>query len=281
MSIRYTVRPCNNGDLPLVDHDSSEDDISDYIDEFEVQPRGSRSQNHTMLVRVCKKILNNTDGQTRRACRLKKVKVESPQAPPSEGGIPMDILEKIERDGEWTVSENRTEAEDGTGVRQRREADGNWTDGDISSGSLEDGETAVKIVEEVVENITDADEEVEAEEMGEMSNEKNGTTAETKESNDILVNSKPLLSQKASAEDLGNSEDIDHNLLPENHIHVERERFTVDLDYNYTAANTSTINLSFEYDDYDEEVQSHVYADVHFISYTSLNLHQMKSQMLF
>ncbi|XP_047441912.1 coagulation factor VIII [Mugil cephalus] len=247
MSIRYTVRACGNGHLPIVDHDSDEDDISDYIDELGFQPRGVRAQNDTVLVRMCKKILNNTDGQTRQACRLKRVKV----APPSDEGIPADILEEIERD-----AENQTEAGRGTGVRERREAEGNWTDGEISSGSLEDGDAALKIVEEVVENITDTDVEVAAEERGETSNGKNGTTAETEESNDILLNSEPLLSPEDSVEEINNSEDIDHNLLPEDRIQVERERLTRHLEYNYTAANASRIDLSLEYDDYSEETNS-------------------------
>lgn len=264
MSIRYTVRPCDNGDLPLVDHDGDEDDITDYIDQIDLRPRGLRPQNHTVMIRVCKKLPANnntqsavTTGQNATvdgdlACQLKKVTVASPEGGNNvnEGGIPQDILEEIERGGEWTVAQNETEPERGGGSRQKRQAEGNWTDGDISSGATEDEETVMEIEGDNMENRTDT---------GEMPSERNGTKEDLEESNEILLDSNPLLNKKVSAVEVSNSQEMDRNLVPQNHIQTEPEQQTVDLlslDYNYTADNnnTSQIDLSLEYDDYTQEV---------------------------
>uniref|UniRef100_A0A3Q4GME5 Coagulation factor VIII-like n=1 Tax=Neolamprologus brichardi TaxID=32507 RepID=A0A3Q4GME5_NEOBR len=104
MSIRYTVRPCGNGDR--------EDELSDYIDKIDFQPRGLRPENHTVLVRVCKKARaqNNTQSLNTTAqtegtgprCRLRKVSMASLKGgkAPSESEIPLDVLKELDRDGE-------------------------------------------------------------------------------------------------------------------------------------------------------------------------------------
>lgn len=277
MSIYYTVRPCDNGELPLVDRDWDEDDISDYIDQINLQPRGMRAQNRTMLVRVCKKPLtNNTqlvntsgqnvtddksegsgaEGQSR--CRLKKVTVTSLEGEQPttvvEEEIPEDVMEEIEIDGEWRVSQNKSEPGGEGVIRQRRQAEGNGTDDDISSGASEDEGTGVEIGEQAVENKTDTVAKVKAEERGEMSSENNGTKGELEESNEISMNSHPTLNKEVSTVDLTSSEEMDRN-----YIQAEPERLKVDLmdvEHNYTAENnhTAEINLSFDYDDYSQEV---------------------------
>lgn len=261
MSIRYTVRPCGNGDL--VDHDR-DDDLSDYIDKIDFLPRGFRPENHTVLVRVCKKARaqNNTQSLNTTAqtvgtgprCRLRKVNIASLKGgkAPSESEIPLDVLKELDRDGERAASENQTEH--GERQRQRRQANRNETDEDISSEDLMDEEITMEIVREVVENMTDVDAEAKAEESSEMQSKKNGTLVELEESNEIILDREPLLSTKAA--ELQNSEDMDKNLVPQNHIRIKPERLIHDLpdvEVNYTAANT-TIDLSFEYDDYSYEV---------------------------
>lgn len=119
-----------------------------------------------------------------------------------------------------------------------------------------DDEITMEIVGEVVENLSEIDAQVKTEESSEMLSKKNDTVVESEESNEIILNSEPLLSTKVSAVELPNSGDMDKNLIPQNHIHTEPKRLTDDLfdmEVNYTAANT-TIDLSFEYDDYSHEV---------------------------
>lgn len=276
MSIHYTVRPCDNGDLPLVDRDRDQDDISDYIDQIDLRPRGTRPQNRTMLVRVCKKPLTNnntqsvnisgqnvTDDKTegtgaerQSGCQLEIVTLTSQEGEEptmmSEGGIPQDVLEDIEMGEEWTVSHNGTEDGGENGVRQRREAEGNGTDVYISSGASEDGGAGIEIQEQAVENMTDTGAEIKAEERNVMSSVDNGTKEDLEESNEILLNSNPLLNKKASTVEPTNSED-------QSYIQSEPEKLKadlLDLKYNYTvdSNNTTGIGLSVEYDDYNQEV---------------------------
>lgn len=258
MSIHYTVRPCGNGDR--------DDDLSDYIDKIDFLPRGLRPENHTVLVRVCKKARAqnstqslNTTAQTEGTgprCRLRKVNIASLKGgkAPSESEIPLDVLKELDRDGERAASENQTEH--GERQRQRRQANRNETDEDISSEDLMDEEITMEIVGEVVENMTDIDAKAKAEESREMQSEKNDTVVELEESNEIILDRELLLSTKVSAAELQNSADMDKNLVPQNHIRIKPERLIHDLpdvEVNYTAANT-TIDLSFEYDDYSYEV---------------------------
>ncbi|XP_039975064.1 coagulation factor VIII [Xiphias gladius] len=277
MSIRYSVRPCDNGDLLLVDHDRDEDDISDYIDLLE--PRSRRPQNRTVLVKVCTKPLANNSTQSGNSprqnipndkaegtgaaegqsiCQLKRVPVtslggEKPNKV-SEGGIPQDILEELERDGEWTVTENGTEPGEKRSVRQRRQAEGNW-----SSGALEDG--GIEFGGEAVENRNNNGAEIKSEERRDMPHEKNRTKEEPEESNEILLNSDPLLTKNISTVEPSTSEEMDGNFVTQKHIQSERERLTVDLldlEYNYNLDNNNAteIDLSLEYDDYSQQVNS-------------------------
>ncbi|XP_070819516.1 coagulation factor VIII [Chaetodon trifascialis] len=275
MSIYYTVRPCDNGELPLVDRNRDEDDISDYMDQIDFQPRTRRVQNHTMLVRVCKNNstqLANTSSQNvtddksegsgahgQSGCRLEKVAVtslEGQEATVMEEEIPENILEEIEIDGEGRVSQNGSEPGGEGVIRQRRQAEGNGTDDDITSGASEDGGTGTEIVDQAMENRTDSVANVKAEERSEKSTVNNGTKGKPEESNEILLNSKPLLNKKPSNVDLTSSE-----AMHQNYIQAEPERLKADLldqEYNYTADSnyTAGIDLSFEYDDYSQEVNS-------------------------
>ncbi|KAF7667624.1 hypothetical protein LDENG_00054700 [Lucifuga dentata] len=145
MSIRYTVHPCDSGDLPLVDNEDYEDDISEYIDQSNPQPRAIRFQNRTAMVRVCKKsfpnhnstqsvnttynVTNDIAVGTESECELKKVMVTSGDNANmvSEGEIPQGILEELDRDEEWvnTTAQNEVEPGGQGGHRQRRQAEEN------------------------------------------------------------------------------------------------------------------------------------------------------------
>ncbi|XP_059202876.1 coagulation factor VIII [Centropristis striata] len=261
MSIHYTVRHSEDGDL--VDRDGVEEDLSDYFDELELQPRSGRPKNRTVLVRVCNNDTQSVNtssqnvtndktegGEGESACQLKRMEVENPDMA-SEEEIPHDILENIERVGEWTVSQNKSGPGENGGGRQRRHAEGNWTDGDISSGSLEDKGAEIELEEDAVENRTDAGVAVEAEERSEMSSVYNETKGELGESNEILLNSGPQLNEKLPAAELSHSEEMDRNLIPQNPIRSEPKRLTAEVEYNNTANNhTTTIELSYDYDDY-------------------------------
>ncbi|XP_037531746.1 coagulation factor VIII [Nematolebias whitei] len=255
MSIRYTVLPCNNGELSLVDDDVAED-ISDYYDQIFLQPRGVRPQNGTVLVRVCKKpVANETRGQNvtmdqtegvSSACELRRVPVTSLKkiTPPLDAGIPKDVLEKIEKDGKWTAAENLAEL---GGSRRRRQTGG------ANSGILNE-EIVFKNAAEHVENMTETASKSKLEGRSGIPNVKKRTVPN--ESNDILLNSEE---SKVSAEDVISSEFMDENFVPQNHIFAEPVRLPddlLDLDYNFTDANLNQIDLALEYDDYKEEVNS-------------------------
>ncbi|XP_068596525.1 coagulation factor VIII [Brachionichthys hirsutus] len=256
MSIHYTVRPCDNGDLPLVDRDPDEDDISEFIDQLDLQPRSRRPQNRTMWIRVCNKtLINNTqsvnisgqndnkaegtaaEGQS--GCQLKKVMVAS-QEGASGGGIPLDILEEMEIDGEWTASRNEDERGGEGGVRQRRQAEGNGAGVDIGGGG-----SGIEIGEQAVENKPNSA-EVKAEERGEMPG------GDHEESNKISLSSKLLLSKKISTAEQTSSQDINRNDSAS-----EPEPLHTALEYNRTAdGNLTRLGLAVDYDDYSQEANS-------------------------
>uniref|UniRef100_A0A7N8X3W3 Coagulation factor VIII, procoagulant component n=1 Tax=Mastacembelus armatus TaxID=205130 RepID=A0A7N8X3W3_9TELE len=268
MSIHYTVRPCDNGDLSVVDHDRYEEDIFEYIDQIDLQPRGRGPQNRTVLVRLCKKPLannstlnttghnlanNTTEGTGAAAgqlrCRLKKVAITSLRGGKhnmvSEGSIPNDILEEIDRDGERSMTQNGSEPGEKRGSRQRRQEEGDWTE--ITSGASEVGEPG----EEAVENRTEM---------------LNGSEDKPKEGNEILVN--PLLLKNVSNVEPVSSEEMRGNL--QNHIQGEHEQLTADmveLEYNYTTYNNNAtrVDLALDYDDYAQEVNStsNIYGDAY------------------
>ncbi|KAA8588858.1 hypothetical protein FQN60_010203 [Etheostoma spectabile] len=256
MSIRYTVRQSDDGNQ--VDRDGVEDDISDYIDQIDLQPRGRRPENRTQLVQVCRNNVANNNTQSVNTSSQNVTNGDTGAEEQSEcqleaeEEIPQDILEDTQRDGESTISQNGTEPGGEGGGRQRRQAEGNWTDVDISTGASEDGGTGMEVTKKAMENRTDTGAEEKAEERREMSSVNNGTKGELEKSNEILLNSDPQQNKKVSTVDLSYSENMDQN-----HIQSEPERLTVDrLKYNYTADknNTPGIDLSFEYDDYSQEV---------------------------
>ncbi|XP_029135416.2 coagulation factor VIII isoform X1 [Labrus bergylta] len=246
MSIRYSVLHSSAGDLPLVDHDEDED-ISAYFDQL--MPRSRRSHEGTVMVQECKNntqtvntsSLNVTEtegtvGQS--GTQPKEVTVTSLE----DGGIPLHILEEIDRDGEWTESKNGTEPRGESGGRQRRHTEGNWTDGDISSGASEDGSTAIEIGDPTMGNGTDSSDEVKQEEISSQ----NGTKGELEESNEILQNINLLLDR--------NNRNTNLDEIHQNHITAALQP----VEYNITAENnyTAGIDLSLEYDDYSQEVKS-------------------------
>lgn len=254
MSIFYTVRACDDGELSLVDHDREDEDISDYFDQLDQQPRARRSQNDTMLVRVCRELLPDNDTQSsgehtadnktgtasQSRCQWKRVSMTSTDgvedAAGSDEGIPQSILNDVESDGMWTISRNGTKPGGEGSIRQRRQADGNGTDEYISSGVSEDGEIGMEIGKQAVENMTDTADPVDEDKM---QSQNNATTGEPEESNEMFLENHALLREKNSMTELNKSIDVNPNYTLE-----ELRAELMDVDYNYTADNY----------DYDQEV---------------------------
>uniref|UniRef100_A0A665XF66 Coagulation factor VIII, procoagulant component n=1 Tax=Echeneis naucrates TaxID=173247 RepID=A0A665XF66_ECHNA len=256
MSIRYTVRTCDNGELPLVDHDANEDDISDYIDELLLQPRSSNSQNRIALLEACKNALDSNDTQSGESsgknvtsiCKLMRVQLAPPNREP-QGEIPLDILEEVVRDGDWTNAPNGTEPGEKPSRRRRREVKGNWTDRDVSFGASEDVVTGAEDGREAAENKTDTGTAVKP---SEMPSEHNGTKEEPEKTNEIILSSNTLLRTKISTVEPRTLEEMDENFVPQNYIKAELTMDQLDYNHTYTRDNNETqIDLSFDlYDDY-------------------------------
>lgn len=271
MSIYYSVRSCDNGDLPLVSHDRDEDDISDYIDQLDLLPRGTRPRNHTVIVRVCEKALTNNNTQSvntanqnvtdergderQSGCKLKKVTLTSQGEPTlmPEERIPEDILEEIAKGEERMAAHNGTGYGEERVVRERRQAEGKETDVDMSSGALQDEGAGSRIGDQSGEERTITEPaQIKAQERKEMSSINNGAKEDLEESIHILLKGNPLVNKTASTGEPTNSEDLDY-------VHSEPEKLKLylqNLVQNYTAVsnNISGIGLSMDYDDYREEV---------------------------
>ncbi|KAF6717873.1 Coagulation factor VIII [Oryzias melastigma] len=275
MSIRYTVLPCNNRDVSLYDYNIDEN-LSDYLDEILPQPRGLRPQNGTALIRVCKRPLANNQSNplnmnrtedTGKNCELRRVpmalleKIKSPE----QEEIPEDILGKLDREGVWNAHQNQSE----TGVkRRRRQAERNWTETDTSFEALGDNgtaldfvgeninstanitadieETALEIVEEGAENLTDINSEVKTKELSVSLREKN-KTVKLEEDNDFTLSPEVQRSSEVLAEN------INQNWELLSQISGESDWLTDDmleLYNNISDANTTQLGFSLEYDDY-------------------------------
>lgn len=242
MSIRYTVLTCEREDL-LVDREIDEDDISDYIDTLGLGPRGMRPQSGTVLVRVCKKVpvnnstqsvnasaLNATDD---RRCYLKEVTFTPPgreDANVTSGeGIPEDILEELEIDGQVTEALNGTGGE--RAVRRRRQAEDNRT----HSGE-EGREEGVEIQKQTVGNGTNTT----------FTAEKNRTKEELEEGNEMSLSGPPARNKVASTVEPVTSEE-----MVQNYISSEAEKLKP---HQEQSRNLTGNKLSVEYDDYNQEV---------------------------
>ncbi|XP_034546674.1 coagulation factor VIII isoform X2 [Notolabrus celidotus] len=256
MSVHYTVPHSITGEHQLVDSPEDED-LSEFMDDMQ---RSRRSHNHTVLVTVCNNSTQsvNTSGlnvtEAERAvgnagCQLKEVtKITSMDELNEE--IPLDVLEAIDGDEEWTESQTGAEAGGAGARRRRRQTEGNWTDVDISSGASEDGGTEIEIGEQAAKNVSYRSEEVKIDLISEMLSLKNETKEELEESNEILLNKDPLLDTEIHTEEKTDSEEMNQN-----QILSELLRRHVEL--NLTADNnTMMTDLSLEYDDYSQEVNS-------------------------
>lgn len=219
MSIIYTVLPCDNGDLPLVDRNEMDEDLTQYMDKL--GPRGRRPQNRTASVRECKRPLagNNTGNISGQNVTDANTEGTAAEGQPgcqdggdgSEGEIPEHILEELLKDGDWMDSQNGTEAGGEGGVRQRRQAEGNGTDMLISSGASEDGWMEIEIGERDAENGTDTAAEVKSEEVSEISNVNNGGTEieiEDKASQNSTDSNAEVKSEEMSGTSSVNNEQI-------------------------------------------------------------------------
>lgn len=265
MSIQYTVRSCDRGDNGLVDHER-DIDISDYIDQLELGPRGMRPQNNTMLVRVCKKPLAPNDTQSlntsdangvgnrthvtkadrQSRCQLRRVTLKPQKGQNTEGVIPQDVLEGLEIDKEL-ASYNAT-------TRQRRQVEGNRTSFDIGSEASGDRVTVTQILEQVKENGTNGIATVTADGSNQTSSVSNASAEEFEDNNEIVLNRVPHL-------------DINPSTAPptitnnQRYIQLAPERlrlFEQKIEKNGTADSSYTegIRMSIEYDDYSQEVIS-------------------------
>ena len=267
MSVKYTVRLCDKGDIPRVDYNREDDDISDYLD-LQDQPiiRSLRAQNRN-LVQLCKKLLTNnstqsvniagqnvTDDKTagtaakrQAGCPLKGG--EEPTAP-SEGGIPQDILKELDSDKEGKSSLNETVQGEKRAVRERRQVEDPGMDVDFSARASDDGGTRLEIQQQVGKTRTDDGSELKAEKTKEMSNVNNGTTEDLDVNNKISLNNSLLLSKIAlNVKPTGSGE------MDQKYIRSEPENHHIIAEYNASASNNSGgIGLSVEYDDYSLEV---------------------------
>lgn len=279
MSIFYTVRPCDTGHFGLVDRDDDDDDyIPEYSDLIELQPRGTRPQNHTVLVRVCKKVQESlNDTQTtgnKTVCHLRRVPVTPKKSNNvTEEEIPEDVLEELEKNWNGTLSQN-SDAGGKTSVRKSRQAERNWTDGDDSSGASEEDAIGIHISGEYMENKTNTVVEVKSVERIEIQREKSKSKADevSEEDNEILLNSDPLW--KLLPLEPGIIKKIEETVL-RNDIQVHPEPHTVlSLDKNNTAENNNTSQIDLSLDEYDYDYSDQVPC----LSAVSL---QVKCQMLF
>lgn len=263
MSIQYTVRSCDHGDNGLVDHERDMYDISDYIDQLELGPRGMRPQNNTVLVRVCKKPLAPNDTQSlnasdaiaagnrthvteadrRSRCQLKRVTLKPQEKQNTEGVIPQDILEGLDIEKEL-ASYNAT-------TRQRRQVEGNRTSVDIGSEASGDGVTVTEIWKQIMENSTDSITTVTADGSNQTSSVSNASE-EFDHNNEIVLNRDPHLDINPSKAPPMNSNNPSYiQLAPERLRLFEQEiEKNGTADSNYTAG----IRMSVEYDDYSQEV---------------------------
>lgn len=266
MTIQYTVIPCGNGELSLVDNDGYIEDISDYIDQLDMGPRGMRPQNNTVLVRVCKERLahNNTQsfnasdpnaarnrtGVTKAGrqsrCQLRRVQLKPQGRQDTEEMIPKDVLEGLDVDGELPSSQNVTDGGGESGVRLRRQVDSNGMDVNMGSGASEGGVTVMW--EQDVENGTDSVAEAKADGSNQTASENSASGEEFDDSNEIVLNMNPPLSVKPT-----------RVLDEQNYVRLKPEKLRsheAGLESNNTADSnhTTRIGLALEYDDYSHEV---------------------------
>lgn len=281
MTIQYTVIPCGNGELSLVDHDGYTEDISDYIDQLDMGPRGMRPQNNTVLVRVCKKRLAHNNTQSFNAsdpnvtgnrtvitkadrqliCQLRRVALKSQGRQDTEEVIPKDVLEALDRDGELLSSQNVTDSGGESGVRLRRQVEGNGMVVDMGSGASEDDVTVMW--EHDVENRTDSVAEAKADGSNQTASVNSASGEEFDDSSEIVLNSNPLLSVKPTTAAPTVSDD-------QNYVRLESEKLQsheVELESNNTGDSnyTTRIGLALEYDDYSQEVPIPQCVHVHYI----------------
>ncbi|XP_061691425.1 coagulation factor VIII [Syngnathoides biaculeatus] len=259
MSIHYSVCPCDYGDM-FVDQDEDIDDISDCVN---LLPKGRRPQKTTHMVWVCKNFTssqNDTGGNTgwtvkgEQICQMKNMTVVSSEGGNASsvpvGGIPLDVLKELEKNGEWILDLNETVNE--RSGRERRQAEGNWTRDDFSSAETANDEFKWQFVWETEENRTEKN--VEMNQRNEMRLE---TNVLREDSNEIIPDSNPNLKESLISE--SNSLEREQN-FKEIAIKSDSKEHTVDsvrVVYNSTATKNKTgINLSLDYDDYSQEDNS-------------------------
>ncbi|KAI2657139.1 Coagulation factor VIII [Labeo rohita] len=112
MSVRYTVVNCERV-LPVVDNEDYEDEFIEFIEQNFPSPRGTMKKNRTIAVRVCRNrtgmdsateqvnMISDNERQNRtRVCEIRyiPVKRENDVDALSQGGIPQDILDQLDRE---------------------------------------------------------------------------------------------------------------------------------------------------------------------------------------
>nr|XP_061793417.1 coagulation factor VIII-like [Nerophis lumbriciformis] len=261
MSTSYTVCPCGFGN-PYVDQDEDIDGLADCVG---LLPKSKRPHNKKNMVWVCK---NNTESQYDtgdniewtvkgdQICQMRRLTVESLDGENStselEGGIPLDVLNELERNGEWIEDVNGTEHN--RNGRQRRWVEGNGTQGHFSSAGPGNDKLKGQFGEKTPKNGTDTSVEKKTDQKNVMPLEINATRVE---SNEIIPDRNPSFKEKLLSE--SDSLEMDKNFR-ESHISNDSEDQTVDsprIVYNSTGANNTTgINLSVDYDDYSQTEES-------------------------
>ncbi|XP_072293791.1 coagulation factor VIII [Eucyclogobius newberryi] len=231
MSILYSVRPCENGKLPLVDHDE-EEDVFDYLDYIDFGPRGLRPPNQTITVRVCKKRINATQDETKginkaSRCQLKNMTVAQLSSVKAkkeqEEEIPLDILKET---GVNIDSEQLN-------VRLKRQTYGNWTEDDLLS------EERTEYWELESKNVSSTTRK----ENNQIFSDINSTRYDLEGDNEILLDSTHSMESEAK------------ELLHYPPTNTEKQTADFDLEFknNTENENVTNISLSVDYDDYSQE----------------------------
>ncbi|KAM8847820.1 coagulation factor VIII isoform 1-T1 [Synchiropus picturatus] len=232
MSVYYVVRTCNKRENPMVDDDDDiEEDISDYMDLIDQQPRGFKPQKLKMMMELCRKVWDYQNATT--GSGKERRPNAGNQTTVSEGLIPLDVLEELEEE-EKMDSWNETEFEGR--ARQRRGAEGNWTDGEHKENMI------VEDQGKVLDNHTDGASEDE-------------NIKRIAEYNEIIPEGTRAPKTEIPAAEEGEFQGTDLGLVPPSQYPEDQMDYPPGEDYSYlTLDNNAThFDLSLEYDDYSHE----------------------------
>ncbi|KAG7282039.1 hypothetical protein CRUP_020144 [Coryphaenoides rupestris] len=237
MSVRYTVRPCDNN--PLVDE---EDDLTDFIDN--VMPMGPRAAG---LRNLTDNSANEITPGSREAENATVTLVARDNSLP-EGGIPQEVLDKLERDEDPYGVNLRGQ---GRERKRRRAVDGKeevWTDErDGGSAVREDTRQAIGVMRRNGSQAAEADKN--AEKWGNTTLGKNETRGQ--ENNHSLDDTGRLTSINNTAVKLNVTQQPELDLQQVNPVDLQPEEVVDPVklrSYNHTDNSSALL-----YEDYDAE----------------------------